>query len=140
MKVEDPLQILAENKKNEIIDAYCKKYNLNPWLLSKTWDFLKEADDKTVKTLKRGELKKGIKPIVKERPVFTDKMIFKNGKVISEEEYLVMVEEDKKKAMEEYLASLEKKEEDEYQGVKLEEIIEDLKEEDILKNEMEEVD
>lgn len=140
MKVEDPLQILAENKKNEIIDAYCKKYNLNPWLLSKTWDFLKEADDKTVKTLKRGELKKGIKPIVKERPVFTDKMIFKNGKVISEEEYLVMIEEDKKKAMEEYLASLEKKEEDEYQGVKLEEIIEDLKEEDILKNEMEEVD
>ena len=143
LKVEDPLQILAENKKQEIIDAYCKKYNLNPWLLSKTWDFLKEnADDKTVKALKKGELKKGVKPIVKQRPTFTDGMIFKAGKVISEEEYLILQEEDKKRAMDEYLASVEQdqKLQLEGNGVKLEEILEDVKEDEILKNEMEEVD
>lgn len=107
MKIEEPLEILAENKKEEIISAYSNKYGIDKWLLSQTWDFLKSTDEKTIKALKRGELKKGVKP-PKTRQIYDNGQIIKNGKIISLEEYEQIQKDDLEKARLEYLSSLEK--------------------------------
>lgn len=96
LKVKDPMELLAENKRNEIIKAYHDKYGMNEFILGVFYDYLKRADDKTIKTLKRGELPKKVKPLCKDgRPQFTTGMVFKGGKMITEEEYLKLMEEDK---------------------------------------------
>ncbi len=104
-KIEEPLEILAENKKQEIIEAYSKKYGIDKWLLSQTWDFLKSADEKEIKRLKRGDIKKGTK--LPKRPQFKDGSIIKNGEVLSLEEYEQIKKEDAEKAMQEYLEKTE---------------------------------
>lgn len=95
LKVKDPMELLAENKRNEIIKAYHDKYGMNEFILGVFYDYLKRADDKTIKTLKRGELPKKVKPLCNGRPQFTTGMIFKGGKLITEKEYLKLMEEDK---------------------------------------------
>ncbi|MAH50040.1 hypothetical protein CMI37_29745 [Candidatus Pacearchaeota archaeon] len=75
--VRDPLQVLADLKKDQLIEYYSERYGLSTFLLSNVWDYLKTATPQKIKAIKRGNVKNLIK-----RRHYREGDILQNGEVI----------------------------------------------------------
>ena len=73
----DPLKVLANLKKQQLISYYAERYGLSNFLLENIWNYLQGATPQKIKQIKRGDIKHLIK-----RTEYRDGDIIKNGKVI----------------------------------------------------------
>jgi hypothetical protein len=73
----DPLKVLANLKKQQLISYYAERYGLSNFLLENIWNYLQDATPQKIKQIKRGDVKHMIK-----RTEYRDGDILQNGKVI----------------------------------------------------------
>jgi len=73
----DPLKVLANLKKQQLISYYAERYGLSNFLLENIWNYLQGATPQKIKQIKRGDIKHLIK-----RTEYREGDILQNGKVI----------------------------------------------------------
>ena len=73
----DPLKVLANLKKEQLISYYAERYGLSTFLLGNVWDYLQNATPQKIKQIKRGNIKHMLK-----RTEYRDGDILRNGKII----------------------------------------------------------
>ena len=74
---EDPIKVLNNLKREQIINHYANKYGLCVSLLNQIWDFLAKQSPQKIKALKKGNIKNTLK-----RTEYNVLDVLKNGKVI----------------------------------------------------------
>lgn len=73
----DPLKVLANLKKQQLISYYAERYGLSNFLLENIWNYLQGATPQKIKQIKRGDIKHLIK-----RTEYRDGDIIRDGKII----------------------------------------------------------
>tara|TARA_R100000353_G_C6457533_1_gene182963 strand:- start:384 stop:776 length:393 start_codon:yes stop_codon:yes gene_type:complete len=74
---DDPIKVLANLKKEQLIDYYSAKYGLAKNMLINIWDFLEKSSPAKIKAIRKGQVKNTLK-----RTEYRDGDILKNGVVI----------------------------------------------------------
>ena len=74
---EDPIKVLNNLKKEQILEYYSNKYGLSHSLLNQIWEYLSTASPQKIKALKKGNVKNILK-----RTEYKEMDVLKNGKVI----------------------------------------------------------
>jgi hypothetical protein len=76
---DDPMKVLGNIKKQQLMEYYSGKYGLSPFLLQTVWNYLEEASPQKIKAIKRGQIKVNFK-----REEYTDGQVLKTGRVLDE--------------------------------------------------------
>ena len=73
----DPIKVLNNLKKEQLINYYAERYGISQFILSNIWDYLQTATPQRIKQIKKGNIKNIIK-----RCEYREGDILKHGKVI----------------------------------------------------------
>jgi hypothetical protein len=76
---DDPMKVLGNIKKQQLMEYYAGKYGLSPFLLQTVWNYLEEASPQKIKAIKRGQIKVNFK-----REEYTDGQVLKTSRVLDE--------------------------------------------------------
>lgn len=74
---DDPIKVLNNLKKEQLINYYAERYGISPFILSNIWDYLQGASPQRIKQIKKGNIKNIIK-----RVEYKEGDVLKDGKVI----------------------------------------------------------
>ncbi len=74
----DPMAVLANIKKQQLIEYYAGKYGLSPFLLSTMWEYLEKCTPQKIKQIKRGQVKNILKRETYEEGQVINKSVVKN--------------------------------------------------------------
>jgi len=74
---EDPIKVLSNLKKEQLLDYYSSKYGLSKDMLNNIWNYLEKASPAKIKAIRKGQVKNTLK-----RTEYKDGDILKNGVVI----------------------------------------------------------